>query len=257
MYLCSIVLICICMCDVCIAACLLGMFAPSVSHIYTYIFTHVFTYIIHVFTRVFMFNVLVHVFMYMWCRYFCLLARHVCSCRNFKTVWSSWLCTITDSLWGPWHIYLWDVTHAHVWSTPKNMYLHIWQFPLTLLHPQNPPNPETQISRYLAIINSDFGLVSIRTEEFEFLDSVDLSVVAFSVETVIPSLSFQRGDLYHSCIHMYVFMFNVLLRAYMHIFWEHSTNSVFTYIISLLPTGGLMLFTYLYICIYVQCILFI
>ena len=114
------------------------------------------------------------------------------------------------------------------------MYSHIWQFPLKLL----------------AIIKFRFWfwLVSICTEEFEFLDSVDLSVVAFSVETVIPSLSFQWGDLYHSCIHAYVFMFNVLLRAYIHIFWEHSTNSVFTYIISLLPTGGLMLFIYMYLC---------
>ena len=50
----------------------------------------------------------------------------------------------------------------------------------------NPPDRETQISRYLAIqIHIEiFGLIWIFTEEFEFLDLMDFGGVAFSVESV-------------------------------------------------------------------------
>jgi len=57
---------------------------------------------------------------------------------------------------------------------PMSLRHPVWHFPLKLLHPRNPPNPKTQIARYLAIKNSywDFGLIWICTKEFEFLDLV-------------------------------------------------------------------------------------
>jgi len=56
-----------------------------------------------------------------------------------------------------------------------------------MLRPRNPPNAKTQIPQYLAEqkSNSDFGLIWICTEEFEFLDLVDFRCVAFSVKIVI------------------------------------------------------------------------
>jgi len=35
--------------------------------------------------------------------------------------------------------------------------VHIWQFPLKMLHPQNPPNPETQIPRYNFKVVCSYG----------------------------------------------------------------------------------------------------
>ena len=35
---------------------------------------------------------------------------------------------------------------------------HVWQFPLKMLHPHNPPNPDTQISRYKFKLDQDLSL---------------------------------------------------------------------------------------------------
>ena len=72
------------------------------------------------------------------------------------------------------------ITYTYIHS---NTYIRIWQFPLKFLPPRNPPNPETQISRYLAEqIQIE---IFVCTEQFEILELVDFGVVAFSVEAVI------------------------------------------------------------------------
>ena len=82
--------------------------------------------------------------------------------------------------------------YAHTHTCPHtfaNVYTKTiaCQFPLKTLHFQNPPNPETQISRYKFKLNQNFNLkfVPRDTEESEFLDFVEFGDVAFSVETVI------------------------------------------------------------------------
>ena len=82
---------------------------------------------------------------------------------------------------------------------------HVWQFPLKLLHPQNPPNSETFIFLVSRGTNSnwDFCLIWICTEEFAFLDLVDFGVVAFWVEIVIYLRSRRRSDLKYLDLHIY------------------------------------------------------
>ena len=53
-------------------------------------------------------------------------------------------------------------------------------------HSHSPPNRDTQIFRYPAVTNSNwvFGFIWIRTEDFEFVDLVDVGGVTLSVEAV-------------------------------------------------------------------------
>jgi len=67
------VYICVCTCDVGIAACWLSMFAPGVGHIYTYIFTHEFTYIMYLFTYVYLSSICFDMYFHVWCMYCCML----------------------------------------------------------------------------------------------------------------------------------------------------------------------------------------
>jgi len=61
----------------------------------------------------------------------------------------------------------------------------IWQFPLKILHPWNPPNRQTQIPRYLGTnLHWYFGLIRICTEKIELLDTADFGCVAFWVWSV-------------------------------------------------------------------------
>ena len=68
----------------------------------------------------------------------------------------------------------------------------LWQIPLKMLHPRNPPDPEIQIPRnkFQTKPKSQFEFVPWITEESEFLDWVDFTGefkgVAFSVETTTP-----------------------------------------------------------------------
>jgi len=62
----------------------------------------------------------------------------------------------------------------------------IWQFPLKVLHPPNPPNRE---SLHFSVscgtnVNWDFDWIWICTEKFEFLDLEDCGGVAFPAETI-------------------------------------------------------------------------
>ena len=82
----------------------------------------------------------------------------------------------------------------------------------------NPPDRETQISRYLAVqIHIEiFGLIWIFTEEFEFLDLMDFGGVAFSVESVqiVADPHAQCDRTYvHTYIRTYV---HTYIRTYIH-----------------------------------------
>jgi len=98
---------------------------------------------------------------------------------------------VNDSL-SSWHVFRWLVDEWHIclWVTPRPCRLrssidlaYIWQFPLKLAHPRNPPNPETEILRYNQIRpKSQFECVPRDTEKSEFLDLVDVVGVAISVE---------------------------------------------------------------------------
>jgi len=112
----------------------------------------------------------------------------------------------------------------------------------------NPPILETLISRYLAIIKFRFWFnlnlhQGIWVSEFGGFRCC--SIFSGNSHVISP---FQRGGLYQSCIHMYVFMFNVLLHVYMYIFFWSNQQILYLHAISLLSKGGLISFImYIYV----------
>jgi len=111
--------------------------------------------------------------------------------RRRATFWNArtyWMCV---------SIYLMCVYMSRCVLTNKvvqlhiNMFFYIWHFPLKTLHPWIPPNPDTQIPRFLANTNSNWDWIC--TEEFACLDLVDCGGVAFAVESVISTLVERRG----------------------------------------------------------------
>jgi len=63
----------------------------------------------------------------------------------------------------------------------------VWPFPLEMLHSWNPPNPDTQISRYKFKLNITFNLNVYRDVPRNLsVDLVDFGDWAFWVECVIP-----------------------------------------------------------------------
>ena len=75
----------------------------------------------------------------------------------------TWLIHMCGMINHTWLIHLWHMTHSSVTYTSDMTYsfscvtwwmsheTREWQFPLNMLHPRNPWNRETQISRYLAV----------------------------------------------------------------------------------------------------------
>jgi len=77
---------------------------------------------------------------------------------------------------------------AHATSTPYRIWIHSTShIPLSMPHPQTPPNRDTQISQYKFKWNQNLivNFVLWDTEESEFLDLVDFGSVAFSVKTAV------------------------------------------------------------------------
>ena len=126
------------------------------------------------------------------------------------------------------YVYI-SVIHAHI-------RLHVtWQFALKMLPPQNPPNQETQISRYTfklnQYLNSKFAPRD--TEQSKCLDVAYFGGVSISVETVLYA-NLRLHYRYRLHAEKYKNLF-VICSWYIHIFvicntWIHNSSVLRIYL---------------------------
>jgi len=87
-----------------------------------------------------------------------------------------------------------------------------------MLHPRDPPNPESQIPRYKFKLNQHLNLNLYREilRDLEFLDVVDFGSAALSVKTVIPLCRIYDFIRYNTIMPMMLYAYNVKWQVH----WE-------------------------------------